>query len=226
MNVNGNSYQEGRAPRGPQQISNGTREKVSFDPPRVPVFLRPEKIGLEVEGRNGPQFLWLFEGNLIAWFDPPVHAEILACLEVSGASELAITKHVRKGTPPRFEVQAVREESESAEDEPPSAPPLRSQPRAAAPPARPAPPARSAPAPARTHVERSPNGRPPKFHYEEAIEAETAPPSSQLEKALIEAITAAHAASAVAAANGIKFEPTSAQFIELAKILLKLEDQL
>lgn len=221
MNTNGNAYEEGRATRGPQQFpASGTRTKITFDPPRVPVFLRPERVPTEaVQGRSGPQYMWLFEGDQIAWFDPDFHHEICACLEVSGAAEIAITKHVRRGTPPRFEVQAVAEIPEEEAAAPPPRPAPRSAPR---------PPAPAVTAARRIVEVKSslPPAKPPRYHFEEAIEAETAPPSGQLEKALIEAITAAHAASAVAMANGIKFEPTSAQFIDLAKILLKLEDQL
>ncbi len=251
ISMNGNAYNQtnGRgASAPPQQISNGTRTKVTFDPPRVPVFLIPEAVPANpVPGKNGPQFMWLFEENQIAWFDPDVHAEMCACLEMNPeGTELAITKHVRRGTPPRFEVQPVcqiekpgfhtpqpqrREATQPGGFDPP--PP--SGPRHKRLPPMPPPlnetfPERQRTRPATVHVERAPEGQrqttPPKFHYEEAIERETAPPASQLEKALIEAITAAHAASAVATANGIKFEPTSAQFIELAKIILKLEDSL
>lgn len=240
---NGYTDQRRGAPAPPQQISNGTRSKVTFDPPRVPVFLIPEAVPANpVPGKNGPQFMWLFEGNQIGWFDPDVHAEMCACLEMNPeGTELAITKHVQRGKSPRFEVQPVcqieepgfqapqpqrREATQPGGFDPP--PPPRHRP--APPPLKETFPERQRTRPATVHVERAPEGQrqttPPKFRYEEAIEAETAPPASQLEKALIEAITAAHAASAVATANGIKFEPTSAQFIELAKIILKLEDSL
>src|SRR5579863_799933 len=116
MNVSGNSYQERQgAPRpasyfngGAKEGTSSLREKISFDPPRVPVILRPEKVPAHpVEGKFGPQFRWEFEGNQVAWFDPDVHREICACLEVSGCNEIAITKHVRRGQQPRFEVQGV-----------------------------------------------------------------------------------------------------------------------
>ena len=184
-NQNGN----GRGARAPQ-LEQGTRTKITFDPPRVPVILTPEAIPANpVPGRNGPQYQWLFQGHQIAWFDPDVHNELIACIEVSGCRDIAITKHVRKGTPPRFEVQAVDDETEPAEP----APPPRSAPR---------------PAPAQTaarrinEIQRS-QAKPPRFIPEESVEAETAPPCNAMSEALMEAMLAVHEVAAITSAHGM-----------------------
>jgi hypothetical protein len=209
MNTNGNSYQDRGAQARPQM--KATRTKVTFDPPRVPVFLRPEAVPTNpVDGRNGPQFMWLFQDDQIAWFDPDFHAELIACLQMNPEGvELAITKHVRRGTPPRFEVQPVAEVQEPGGYDPPP-PPLRREP----------PPVTAA----RRIEEIKSSQAKPKYHFEEAIEAETHEPKESLTKALIAAITACHEAAAIANAVGIKFVPTPAQIIDLAKVLFKAED--
>jgi hypothetical protein len=218
MIANGNGYQlpkaneQGRAQRAPQQISNGTRTKISFDPPRVPVLLRPESVPTRsVEGRDGPQYMWFFADNQVAWFDPDFHQEILACLEVSGCNEIAITKHVRRGQPPRFEVQPVRDETEQpgGYDPAPPPPPARRQSVAEVAARRIEEIKRSQAAPPRGPSE-------PRFHHEEAIEAETAPHCNAMFTALMEAMMAVHEAIAIATAQGLTWKPTGEDIRALA----------
>lgn len=203
---NGNAYQEGRAPRGPQAAgSTGTRTKLSFDPPNVPTFVRPEKVPTQpVEGRNGPQFMWLFEGAGIAWFDPEFHHELCACLEVSGAAGLAITKKVRRGQSPTYEVQPVAEEPEPGQPAPQSWPRSRAEARA------------NVPAVAQRRTAEVKKAQPPPYHHEEPVERETAPPCNAMSAALMEAVLAVAEVYGIANANGITWKPSSEDIRALA----------
>lgn len=221
MNVNGNSYQEqGRAPRAHQAYFNGgakngagsMREKISFDPPRVPVILRPENVPAHpVMGKFGEQYRWEFEGNQVAWFDPDVHKEICACLEVSGCNEIAITKHVRRGQQPRFEVQGVDDQTGQPARPAPAQTAARriaeiqnGQPGGYDP----APPAPRKPLP-RVGPSRV-------WQNESASEAETAPPANAMAAALVEAIIACQEVIGIATANGIAWKPSSEDIRALA----------
>lgn len=203
---NGNAYTEGRAPaRGPAAAtSRGTRTRLTFDPPNVPTFVRPEQIPTRsVDGRNGPQYMWLFENEGIAWFDPDFHAELCACIETSGAAELAITKHVRKGQPPRFEVQPIAEESEPTQPAPISYPRSRAEAKA------------NVPAVAARRIQEV-KAAAPKFHHEEASEKETAPPCNAMAAALMEAMLAVHEVIAIANAHSIAWKPSAEDIRALA----------
>lgn len=218
-----NATQNGGAAtrRAPQYFgTTAVQTKVTFDPPHVPVILRPTMVPTRpVPGKFGEQFKWEFEGDLVAWFDPDVHKEICACLEVAGCSEIAITKTVRRGEAPRFEVQPVRDETEGGHP----APPPRSRAEARA----------QVPATAARRIEEikaaAPNSNPfnsprdpaststrPRFHHEEAIEAETAPPSSTMAEALMEAMLAIHEVIAIATAHSIAWKPSSEDIRALA----------
>jgi hypothetical protein len=208
MNTNGNAYQEGRAPaRGPAAASSsGTRSRLTFDPPGVPTFVRPEMVPTRsVEGRNGPQYMWMFEGAGIAWFDPDFHQELCACIETSGAAELAITKHVRKGQPPRFEVQPVAEVDE--QPQPPVTP--RSWPRSRG------EAKANVPAVAARRIQEV-KARAPQHNHEEANERETAPPCNSMAAALMEAMLAVHEVIAIATAHGVPWKPSSEDIRALA----------
>ena len=207
---NGNSYrdQNGRAPARPQ-LEQGTRSKITFDPPRVPVILTPEAIPANpVPGRNGPQFQWLFQGHQIAWFDPDFHAELCACLEVSNCRDLAITKHVQRGQPPRFTVQGVADETEPQQPggfDPPQPPPVPRRPT----------PAQTA-ARRIDEIKRS-QAKPSRvWPTVEAAEAETAPPCNAMSQALMEAMLAVHEVLAIATAHGMPWKPSSEDIRALA----------
>jgi hypothetical protein len=217
-NGNGNAYTEGRATRA-YPSGNATlgqapaQQKITFDPPRVPVILKPIQVPTRtVPGRDGDQYKWEFEGNQVAYFDPDVHEEICACLRIAECNEVAITKHVRKGQPPRYEVQPVRDETQPTthaelvnrrvqevkftnrvQEVKTSLPP--------APPPAPAP--RSAPRPSRV------------WPTEEAAERETAE-LSPMAKAIVEALLACQEVHAIANANGIKYTPSTDNINALA----------
>jgi hypothetical protein len=107
MQPTANHYND-NTPRGSAQRL-GERTKVTFDPPRVPVILTPDGMPTEpVQGKFGPQFRWNFEGQQVAWFDPDVHEQMRGLI-MRGAKSFAITKHVRRGEPPRFEVQPAED---------------------------------------------------------------------------------------------------------------------
>jgi hypothetical protein len=211
-NGNGNAYTEGRATRA-YPSGNATlgqtpaQQKITFDPPRVPVILRPIQVPTRtVPGRDGDQYKWEFEGNQVAYFDPDVHEEICACLRIAECNEVAITKHVRKGMPPRYEVQPVRDETQPTthaelvnrrvQEVKTSLPPQ--QPGLA-----PAPPPRQAARPSRV------------WQNEETAERETAE-LSPMAKAIVEALLACQEVHAIANANGIKYTPSTDNINALA----------
>ncbi len=75
--------------------------KLEFDPPAEPRA-----------GRFGDQYMYFFDGNRIAWFDPPVHELILRSGAAAG-DEIAVTKReVKEGRrmSVRWEVELVQEE--------------------------------------------------------------------------------------------------------------------
>ena len=190
---NGNGRGAHSAPPQSRPGFTNTRTKISFDPPRVPVCLTPEIVPTRsVDGRNGPQYMWFFKGDQVAWFDPDFHQEICACIETTGCRDIAITKHVRKGTPPRFEVQPIAEETGE-------------------PAARPAPAQTAA-----RRIEEIRKGAPPRFHHEEPVERETAPPCNQMSAALMEAMLAVHEVLAIATAHGMPWKPSSEDIRALA----------
>ena len=217
MNTNGNAYQEGRAPaRGPAAAtSRGTRTRLTFDPPNVPTFVRPEQVPTRtVDGRNGPQYMWLFEDEGIAWFDPDFHQELCACIETSGAAELAITKHVRKGQPPRYEVQPVAEETEPGTEFTPTREQQSNSPKSW--PRSRAEAKANVPAVAQRRIQEVKKTLPPRAHHEEAVERETAPPCNGMAAALMEAMLAVHEVIAIATAHGVPWKPSSEDIRALA----------
>jgi hypothetical protein len=212
MNPNGNGYQlpqtnhQGRAQRAPQQISNGTRTKISFDPPRVPVLLKPENFPTRsVDGRDGPQYMWFFEGGQVAWFDPDFHEEIRSCMEVSNCTEIAITKHVRKGQRPRFEVQPVEEIQQPGGFDPAPPPPSPSRPSVAQTAAR--------------RIDEIKRATPPQLPFTQQPEAPpnfATPPCNAMSAALMEAMLAVHEVIAIATAHAIAWKPSAEDIRALA----------
>lgn len=220
--MNGNAYNAGGAPAArpasyftDQPGTKPTRTKVTFDPPRVPVILKPESIPTRtVDGKFGPQYQWFFEGNQVAWFDPDVHEEIKACIVVSDCTEVAITKHVRRGQQPRYEVQGVADETRHAPEMSGSATPLRESSGSATPLRE----SRDQLAARRIDEVKKQNSqaRPPRTGYEAPDERETAPLKNAMSHALIEAITAASEVVAIAHANAIEWKPSSEDIRALA----------
>lgn len=62
------------------------RLTLEFDPPSEPRA-----------GRFGDQYMYFFGGNKIAWFDPPVHAQIVASGAHAGEEIEICKREVRKG---------------------------------------------------------------------------------------------------------------------------------
>lgn len=103
--MNTNAYNAGgAAPRPPLP----SQEKLTFDPPRVPVILTPANVEpVEVPGKFGRQWKWQFVEGL-AYFDPEVHVALIDVI-TGGARQVGITKKVTRGQPPTYEVQGVED---------------------------------------------------------------------------------------------------------------------
>lgn len=99
-----------------QTASQPQRERVQF------ALNTPQLLVLEFnppaqprEGRYGDQFMYFFAGEKIAWFDPPVHAAIVATGAQAG-DEIAVTKREsREGNRRRIEWDAQIVQNEPAD---------------------------------------------------------------------------------------------------------------
>jgi len=103
MNPYPRHQDEGAAqPRGPRT----TRTKVTFenDKPQV-VTLEFDPPTEPREGNWGPQYMYFLSGEQIGFFEPAVHAQIVA-LDCHAGDTIAITKR-KAGRANRWEVNAV-----------------------------------------------------------------------------------------------------------------------
>jgi hypothetical protein len=181
--------------------SNGDRplrDKIDF---RTNV---PQRLTLEFdpptearEGRFGDQYMYWFGGNKIAWFDPPVHAEIVASGALAG-EEIEICKRETKSgnrKTTRWEVVVLNQDYSDAQAEAAAAASLKSQlgedpfapwdPAPGRAPMPPMPPATATPAAATPATPKQPAPR----------QATTTPSANPLAQALILAIDAVEEAN-------------------------------